>query len=168
VGAKALLAGCYVEEVKLGIYSAPMDALAVTAATDIFHLTATADSPILIHELDLNQTTDLGDSQEEVLRIGVYIGVSGGTGGTAATEVKYNTQDIAAVTGVVLMNNSSASTGGTLLHIIGWNIRVPLEKIWTPETRIRCDAGEDPIAFRLLSAPTDSITISGTLVWEEL
>lgn len=151
----------------MGIYSAPMDALAVTTATDLFHLTATADSVVYLHALNLCQTTDLGDAAEEVLRIGVYIGVTGGSGGTAATEVKYNSQDIAAVTGVVLMNNSSISTGGTLLDVIGWNIRVPLEKIWTPETRIRCDAGEDPIAFRLLAAPADSVTISGSLVWEE-
>lgn len=148
------------------MYAAPMDAIAVTTATDLFHLTATADSPILIHELDLCQTTDLGDAAEEVLRIGVYTGVTGGSGGTAATEVALG--DSAAVTGVVLMANSSISTGGTLEWVIGWNIRVPLEKIWTPETRIRCDAGEDPIAFRLLSAPADSVTISGTLVWEEL
>jgi hypothetical protein len=145
-----------------------MDAIAVTTATDLFHLTATADSAVLIHELDLCQTTDLGDAQEEVLRIGIYIGVTGGSGGTALTEVKYATQDAAAVTGVALAANSSISTGGTLLGILGWNIRVPLEKVWTPETRIRCDSGEDPIAFRLMAAPADSITISGTLIWEEL
>jgi hypothetical protein len=143
-----------------------MDAIAVTTATDLFHLTATSDSPILIHEIDLCQTTDLGDAQEEVLRIGVYTGVTGGSGGTAATEVALG--DYAAVTGVVLMANSSISTGGTLKWVIGWNIRVPLEKIWTPETRPRVDSGDDPIAFRLLVAPTDSVTISGTLVWEEL
>lgn len=151
----------------MGIYSAPMDALAVTTATDLFHVTATADSVLLIHELDLCQTTDLGDSAEEVLRIGIYIGVSGGSGGTALTEVKYATQDTASVTAAILSNNSSISTGGTLLGIIGWNIRIPLEKIWTPETRIRCDSGEDPLSFRLLTAPADSVTISGTLIWEE-
>lgn len=151
----------------MGVYSAPMDALAITTATDLFHLTVTADSVVYIHELDLCQTTDLADAQEEVLRIGMYIGVSGGSGGTALTEVKYNSQDNASVTGAVLSNNSSISTGGTLLHIIGWNIRVPLEKIWTPETRPRIDSGEDPISFRLMAAPADSITVSGTLIWEE-
>jgi uncharacterized protein (DUF849 family) len=150
------------------IYSAPFDAIAVTTATDLFHVTVTADAPVLIHELDLCQTTDLGDAQEEVLRIGIYIGVTGGSGGTALTEVKYASQDEAAVTAAVLAVNSSASTAGTLLGILGWNIRVPLEKVWTPETRIRCDSAEDPIVFRLLTAPADSITISGTLIWEEL
>lgn len=151
----------------MGIFSAPMDAIAVTTATDLFHVTVTADNPVIIHELDLCQTTDLGDAAEEVLRIGVYVGVTGGSGGTALTEVKYASQDQATVTAAVLAANSSISTGGTLIHVIGWNIRVPLEKIWTPETRPRCDSGEDPLAFRLLTAPTDSITISGTLVWEE-
>lgn len=147
------------------IYSAPMDALAITTATDLFHLTVT--DTVYIHELHLCQTTDLGDAAEEVLRIGLYRAVTGGSGGTAATEVAYQDSSDTAVTGVVLMNNSSISTGGTLLHVIGWNIRVPLERIWTPETRPRIDSGEDPVSFRLLAAPTDSVTVSGTLIWEE-
>lgn len=150
------------------IYSAPMDAAAVTLATDLFHVTATADSPVLVHMLELGQTTDLGDAAEEVLRIGVYRAVTGGSGGVAATEVAYNHASNPAVTAAVLTNNTTASTAGTLLQIITWNIRIPTQWWWTPETRVRIDAGEDPLAFRLLTAPTDSVTVSGTLVWEEL
>jgi len=149
------------------LYSAPMDALAVTTATDLFHITVTAESAVNIHMLELGQTTDLGDAAEEVLRIGVYRAVTGGSGGTAATEVAYDNSRNPAVSAVVLMNNTSASTAGTLIQIIPWNIRIPTQWIWTPEMRIRCDAAEDPLAFRLLSAPADSLTMSGTLVWEE-
>jgi hypothetical protein len=148
------------------IYSAPLDAAAVTLATDIFHLTVT--DTVLIHAMELGQTTDLGDASEEVLRIGLYRAVTGGSGGTGLTEVAYNRGDNTAPTGVVLGNNSTASTSGTLLQILTWNIRIPTQWIWTPEMRPRFDSGEDPVAFRLLSAPTDSITMSGTLFWEEL
>lgn len=150
------------------LYSAPMDALAVTLATDLFHITTVADKALLIHMLELGQTTDLGDAAEEVLRIGVYRAPTAGSGGTAATEVAYDNDDNPAVNGVVLMNNTTASTGGTLLQVIPWNIRIPTQWIWTPEMRIRIDSTVDPLAFRLLTAPTDSVTISGTLVWEEL
>ena len=57
------------------MYSAPMDAIAVTTATDLFHITV-ADT-IVIHVLEFCQTTDLGDAQEEVLRIGLYREVTG-------------------------------------------------------------------------------------------
>ena len=146
-------------------HSAPMDAIAVTTATDLFHITVT--DTIKIHELDLSQTTDLGDAQEEVLRFGLYRAVTGGSGGTAATEVQYASGDGDGPTAVVLCANSSISTAGTLIHIFGWNIRVPFEKVWTPELRPRIDSGEDPVSFRLMAAPADSITISGTLIWEE-
>jgi hypothetical protein len=145
-----------------------MDAIAVTTATDLFEFTTiTADRPIIVHELTLCQTTDLQDAAEEVLRIGLYRGATAGSTGTAATEVAYNHSDNGTVTGVINMVRGTASTGGTLLEIIGWNIRVPLLWCPTPELRPRFDAGEDPFTFRLLSAPTDSITVSGTLKWEE-
>lgn len=151
------------------IYSAPMDALAFTTATDIFEVTTVAaDRPVLVHMMELCQTLDLGDAQEEVLRIGLYRGATAGSTGTAATEVAYDQQDNPATGTVVNMNRGTASTGGTLLQVLGWNIRIPTQWIWTPEMRPRIDAGEDPFTFRLLTAPTDSITVSGTLVWEEL
>jgi hypothetical protein len=145
-----------------------MDALAFTTATDIFHLTAVADAPLSFHMLELGQHTDLGDAAEEVLRIGVYRAVTGGSGGTALTEVAYSRSDNPVTGTAVLANNTTASTAGTLIQIITWNIRIPTQWVWTPEMRPRCDAGVDPFSFRLLAAPADSITVSGTVVWEEL
>jgi hypothetical protein len=144
-----------------------MDALAFTTATDVFEITAAAGARILIHQLELCQTTDLGDAQEEVLRIGLYRGATAGATGTALTEQPYGDSNDGAATAAVVANRGTASTGGTLLHIIGWNIRIPLEKIWTPETRPVLELSTVG-TFRLLAAPVDSITVSGTLIWEEL
>jgi len=149
------------------IYSAPLDAAAVTLATDIFHFTVGAGRPVVLHMMELGQTTDLGDAAEEVLRIGLYRAVTGGSGGTALTEVAYTDTENPAVEVAVLGNNSTASTAGTLLQVISWNIRIPTQWIWTPEMRPEF-ALSSVNAFRLLSAPTDSVTCSGTLVWEEL
>lgn len=148
------------------IFSAPMDAGAVTLATDIFQITASSTDRVLIHQLDLGQTTDLGDAAEEVLRIGIYRAPTAGTGGVAATEVPYSDTNAPTAGSVVLTNNTTASTGGTFLGIIPWNIRIPLCYIWTPETRIRVEESA-VLAFRLLTAPADSVTVSGTLIWEE-
>lgn len=152
------------------MYSATWDAKAITAAVDLYEITVGADRPILIHSLDIFQTTDLGDAAEEVIRIGVYRGSTGGTSGTAMTERAYSDGDAPTALAAVVEYTTAgtSSTGGTLIHVLGWNVRIPTQFIWTPEMRIRCDAGEDPISLRLVAAPTDSLTCSSTLVWEEL
>lgn len=149
------------------LYSAPLDALAFTLATDVFEVTVAADRPVRPYRLRLGQTTDLGDANEEVLRIGLYRAVTAGSGGTALTEDQYQDGDAPAPTATVIANHSTASTGGALIDIIPWNIRVPLNEVWLPEERPRFDATEDPFSFRLLSAPADSLTISGVLIFEE-
>jgi hypothetical protein len=109
---------------------------------------------------------------EEVLRIGIYEDVTAGSTGTAITETPYtNESGQAANTAAVVTNRGTPSTGGTLIEIIGWNIRVPL--VWEPHpfapVKFSNIAAEGPVSsFRLLSAPADSITMSGTLIWTEI
>lgn len=154
------------------VYSAPIDALAFTAATDVFEITPAADRAILIYGMTLCQTTDLGDAAEEVLRIGLYRDVTAGSTGTALTEVKYsNDAAMGTVQTAVVANRGTPSTGGTLIDIIGWNIRIPLYWYPIPELRPKFSnlAAEGPTSsFRLVSAPTDSITVSGCLYWTEI
>lgn len=153
-------------------YSAPIDALAFTTATDVFEMTPVADRAVVILGMRLCQTTDLGDAQEEVLRIGLYRDATAGSTGTALTEVKYgNDAGSGTVQMAVVANRGTASTGGTLIDVIGWNIRIPLEWFPVPELRPKFSnlAAEGPTStFRLLTAPTDSITISGALYWTEV
>lgn len=154
------------------IYGAEINASAVTTATDLFQITPVADRAVLIYSLVLGQTTDLGDAAEEILLIGLFRDVTAGSGGTAETEYGYSNAAISnASSAAVLTLNSSISTGGTLIDIIPWNIRMPL--IWEPIPELRPKlsnlAAEGPAhSFRLLAAPTDSITISGVLKWAEL
>lgn len=153
-------------------YSAVLDAVAFTTATDIFECTPAADRAMLILGMRLGQTTDLGDAQEEVLRIGIYEDVTAGSTGTALTETIYgNESGTAANTAAVVTNRGTASTGGTLIDVIPWNIRIPLE--WYPPPYLMPKfsniAAEGPVSsFRLISAPTDSITVSGALYWTEV
>jgi hypothetical protein len=154
------------------VYSAPVDALAFTAATDVFECTPAADRPAIIYGFRLGQTTDLQDAAEEVLRIGIYTDVTAGSTGTALTEVPYSNESaLAAPTMAVVSNRGTPSSGGTLIDIISWNIRIPLEWFPIPELRPKFSniAAEGPVSsFRLLSAPTDSITVSGCLYWTEI
>lgn len=148
-------------------YTATQDAQAVSTAVDLFHLTVAAEKPIVLHWLELSQHTDLGDAAEEVLRIGIYRGVTGGGGGTALTEVGIN--DLAPTAGTAVVGQGTASTGGTLVWEIGWNVR-QAGPIWvpTPELRPRISNTNDPVAFRFMAAPADSITLNATVCWEEV
>lgn len=153
-------------------YAAVLDAVAFTTATDVFECTPAADRAMVIIGMKLCQTTDLGDAAEEVLRIGIYTDVTAGSTGTALTEVPYsNESGVAANTAAVVTNRGTASTGGTLIDVIGWNIRVPLEWYPPPMAPVKFSniAAEGPVSsFRLISAPADSITVSGSLIWTEI
>lgn len=153
------------------LHAANFSAQAVTTATDMFELTPVVDRPIIVYGMRLGQTTDLGDSQEEVLMVGVYRDATAGSGGTAATEYVY-TNVAAGVTPTCQVRMlGTASTGGTLIDIIPWNIRIPLEWFPIPEMRLKFSniAAEGPTStFRLIAAPADSVTISGVVYWAEI
>lgn len=148
-------------------FSASQDAQAVSTAVDLFHFTIADDKPMWFWQLEIAQTTDLGDANEEVLRLGLYSGVSGGGGGSALTEVALNDYNSISA-GTAVVGQGTASTGGTLRKMFYWNIRQagPVF-IATPETRIRLGQGSSAAAIRLLAAPADSITLSAEAIWSE-
>lgn len=153
------------------IHAANFSASAITTATDLFELTPVVDRPIVVYGMNLGQTTDLGDAQEEVLMIGVYRDATAGSGGTAATEYVYNNVAAGVTPTCQVRILGTASTGGTLIDIIPWNIRVPLEWRPIPEMRPKFSniAAEGPTStFRLIAAPADSITASGVIFWSEI
>lgn len=151
-------------------YAANFDATAFTTATDIFEMTPAVDRPIRVWGLSLLQTTDLGDASEEVLRIGVYRDATAGSGGTALTEYLYGNAALGVTNTCAVRTAGTSSTGGTLIDIIGWNIRIPLLWIPIPEMRPKFSniAAEGPTStFRFIAAPADSVTISGVIYWTE-
>jgi hypothetical protein len=150
-----------------GPFSAPLTPAAITTTADLFHVTAATENPVELMAMQLYQTTELGDLMEEVLSIALVRGVTGGSGGTGLTEVHYGDGGGSSPSATVLGLNTTVSTAGTVLEHIGWNVRVPLLWCPIPELRPAVDSTQDPIVFRLLAAPGDSITIGGTIWWVE-
>jgi len=148
-------------------YTVTDDAVAVTGAIDVVEGTVAADFPVFLQMLHVLQTTDLGDAQEEVIRVGVMKGVTSGTGGTAATENPLNSSAFPTAQTALTTFRTTASTGGTRLDLFGWNIRIPTYWRPVPEDIPRIDSTDDPYSFRLLAAPADSITMSCSHKWEE-
>jgi len=152
------------------IYTIDIAAAAITAACDVVEIVPADDKPVIVHGFELLQTTDLGDAAEEV--IGLYWArgnSTSGSGGSAPTPSPLNASDSAAGFTAETLNTTQASTGSPVtLQRHGWNIRMPLSVIYTPETRPIVSQGQTRMCLRMAAAPADSITVSGSVTVEEM
>jgi hypothetical protein len=153
------------------VYTAVAKGIAVTAAQDIFEITAPADAAVVIHGWTIAQSTETGDAAEEMLILTCNRGTSGttsGSGGGSVTPAAVQAGD-PAFGGTVERNNTTIMSGGTIteLEATVWNVRVPYQQVYTPETR--------PVISPSLrwtleseSTPADSVTITATVTFEEI
>lgn len=150
-------------------YAVTFSAVAVTAAQDLFDLAPASNKPVAIVSISLGQTTDSGDAQDEQLQITLVRGNSTvGSGGSSATAAPLSPADTASgVTGRV--NDTTVATSGTAvtLHTDVWNVRAGYTFMFPPDARPTCTSTETRICLRQ-TAPADSVTMSGTIVFEEL
>jgi len=155
------------------MYTVPFAAVAVTAQQDFFEITAAAGKPCVVHTIEIEQSTEVGDAQEEGLSVVLRRGTSAttsGSGGTAPTPVTVCSSDAAAAFSAEVNNTTKMVVGGgtlTLLRAWNWNVRIPFFKVFTPECR-PVIAGGERLTVELGTTPADSITISGTMLVEEL
>jgi len=151
------------------IYTAQFNAVAVTAQQDLFEINVASTKVVQLLEIHLSQVSDYGDAQEEGLAILVKSGATAsGSGGTTPTAVPLELGD-AAYSGTVEVNNTTKANTGTIVthHAFNWNIRVPLDIVFTPET-VKTIAPSGRLTVELATTPADSITISGYVVFREL
>ena len=151
------------------MYTAQFNGVAATAQQDLFEIVAPATAIVIIHELCLSQLTEVADAAEEMLLILLKSGsTTTGSGGSAPSKVAQLFGD-AASGATVAANNTTKATGGTIVthHAWNWNVRVPFQMIWTPETRpVLAPSRRGTV--ELATTPADSITMAGYLVWEEI
>ena len=151
------------------IYTAQFNAVAVTAQQDFFEINVAATKIVQLLEIHLSQVSEVGDAQEEGLAIRVKSGATvSGSGGSAPTAVPLELGD-AAYAGTVEANNTTKANTGTIVthHAYNWNIRVPFDVIFTPET-VKTIAPSGRLTIELATTPADSITVSGYVVFREL
>ena len=155
------------------MYVADFRGVAVTAQQDLFELAAAATGVAIIHGWSINQQTEIADAQEEQLTLATIRGEGTVTSGSVGTTVTARPQlrgDTAATTVVEANNTTRMVVGtGTLVELEAhnWNVRIPYTFWYTPEQRpvIR---PSDRWTLALLSTPVDSITMSGTIWFEEI
>lgn len=156
------------------MYTATFKSVAVTAAQDLFEVKASTAGSVIIHGFLISQNTEVGDAQEEQLRLTTNRGsgsVTSGSGGSTAA-IAPIVRGSPAFGGAIEINNTTilAVGTGTLttdMELHNWNVRVPYQFWYTPETRPVIMPGEY-WTLESENAPADSITMSGTLWFEVL
>jgi hypothetical protein len=154
------------------LYTVEFGPTAVTTAVDFFEIAPADDKPCLVHAIDIGQTTELGDAQEEQLEWSIRRGgtaYTSGSGGSSKTPVLLGSDDAAAgFTAEVLNTTVATFTAGVIFHHSAFNVRTGLLWVPTPELRPRVSQANGGLVVRCEATPADSITFVGTLYVEEL
>ncbi len=155
------------------MYSAVFEAVAVSAAQDLFSLGSPTSGIGVLYSIVLSQTSDVGDAAEIIEEIRIITGnTTVGSGGSAPTAVPRQLGDTPTVT--VRANDTTEVSAGTAVtkHSDSFNVRVGWQYIPTPEERIIFNeliAGTKTfLAVQLPNAPASAITMTGTITFEEV
>ena len=154
------------------MYAVTFAATAETAAFDAFELTPADDKPIRIHSIYIGQTTEFGDAQDETLSVTINRGgtaMTSGSGGSAATPqpITSSAESAAGCTAEVLNTTQATFTSGVVVHRDAFNVRTGWQYRPTPEERIGVSQANGGCSVSI-SAPADSTSFIGTLIFEEL
>lgn len=150
-------------------YTVAFNAVAVTAASDLFEITPADDKPVEIVGLEIGQYTDAGDAADEMLGLQIIRGfTASGSGGSSATPTAVSPSDGAAGFTAEVNNTTLANTGTTTTLVsTAFNVRAGYVNWFPLDARPAANQGNTTIVVRL-TAPADSLTMNGTLYVREL
>lgn len=159
----------------MAIFTIPFTATVTNAGgdADLWEVLPGDDLPVKIRGIRLGQSSEVGDTAEEGLRISIVrllATVTGGSGGTAGAP-----EDVARsgqTPGFTCETNNStvATTSGTteIVEELSWNVRNSPFEIWYPDPAFAPKAVQGEGLFvRLQTTPADDFTFAGTLWVEE-
>lgn len=142
---------------------------------DLVELDAATDKPIAILGFEIDQVgvADIGDAQEEFLRLAIVRGhTTSGSGGSSFTPLPMNPNDTAAGAAAEIHNTTVASAGtGVNLWAGSVGVRTPGPVVFGDSRNLDLcpkTSGTSLIVVRLMAAVADDITMSWTLWFVEL
>lgn len=149
-------------------YVVEFEGVSVSLAQDFFELTPADDRPIEIVSGEIGQYSDMGDAEEEGLRLRIIRGhTTSGSGGSTSTPRPLNPNYGAAGFTCEINNTTIASAGSAVnMWSVPFNSRIGWFYNPVPEARIVANQAS-LIVVRLLAAPTDALSMSGSLVIKE-
>lgn len=138
----------------------------VSAAQDLLELVAPSDAVILIHELNISQSSDGASADSEMLQTTVLRGATtSGSAGGSATVVPLEAGQPAAG-GTYERNNTTQASAGTIVSLAAraWNVLNGLQVVFDPplvvSPGIRCVV--------TVTAPADALTLNCDALIDEL
>ncbi len=153
------------------IYAVTFENVSITASQDLFYAAPADDKPLALHGVWISQYSDLKDTEEEGLRIKIIRGhATVGSGGTTPTPTPLNPTATAAGF-VARVNDTTIASAGTAVDLYAgvWINRTEFLYLPPPEQRpIVSQAAGVTIVVRLMAAPADALSTSGTAIFEEL
>lgn len=151
------------------IYTVEFSGVSVSAAQDFFEILPATQKPCQVTGIHLFQSSDVGDSEEEILRCRVIRGhTTSGSGGTAPTPRPRDSNDVAAGFSSEV-NNTTIASAGTAVNLMSFNFNVRVGyELWLPNGHEFRVQNAELLVVRLLAAPADAVTMAGTLFVEEL
>lgn len=151
-------------------YSCPTGFGAVSAAVDLFEITAAATGIVGLTGLQIGQSSDAGDAEDELLQIIIsrVVGAfTSGSGGASVTPAPLD-QEGAAASSTCEAKNTTQITGGTATVMFNDSFNVRAGYLWVPTPQQIIIASPTDAIVVALSAPADALTLAATATIEEL
>jgi len=145
------------------LYTISFEDVAATLAQDLWQIEAVT-VPAIIHQITISQSSDFGDAAAENLVIKMRRATDALTNATA--EALLDLGDAAALADLNVNDTTQLVTGVDTIWAEAWNIALPFVYLPPPEQRIVVKV--DDLVVVTMSAPADSLTIHGTMVFEEV
>ncbi len=161
--------GAYLEP-SGSVYTVPFSAQVLTTnPQDLWCVTASTLTRVVIREIRLGQYTEFGDAQSELLSLQILTGSTAPSSGTAITPINVagHTGATTAASAAVGPSTTLASTTSAALRFSdAWNVAAGYLLAPLPPERITLAPGQR-LAVRM-TAPNDAMTINGTLTFQEI
>lgn len=156
------------------IYACPWTATVTNAGgnVDLWEFLPADDKPIKLVGFRLGQTSEVGDSAEEGLRISIIrlTATVTGSDGTSITPVPMDSADAAAGFTSEYAGAAVATTSGTttIIEELAWNNRNSPLEIWYPDPQLRPKVKQgEGLFIRQQTTAADDYTFAGVAWIEE-
>ena len=141
---------------------------------DLLEILPADDKPVRLRGWLIGQTSEVGDTAEEGVRLSVIrlpATVTSGSGGSSVTPATADSADTAAGAAAEANNTTVAttsSTGVTLIEV-AWNIRSAPFEFWFPDERF-CPIVKqgEGLVVRCQTTVADDVSIAMTFFIEEM
>lgn len=140
--------------------------VAMSAAMDLVTISAPSDAIVVVHQIEIAQTSEEGDDQDEQLQVLVHRTSAVGSGGSTTTPRPYEV-GMPAFGGTVRITDTTQATPSEILLASAWNVRAGWVWVPTPECRpVLSPSGILVVESGL--APADSVTVTCGVIFEEI